>query len=254
MAMRLHFSPANFDTEKIQDFNATPKQRGGSMKDVTVRQLEMANRVVGFLQANPIAFRKGSPGADLVVRFKKQVAEIQTLTTAQASEFAKARAHSRARGAARDSLKTTVERISRTAEAIAVTNPGMEAHFQILRRLGDAKLETRARAIADSAKPFVKEFVDYEMEPQFIQTLESKIQAFKEAIENQKATRAAHAVTSQLLNDAMERAMRILAQLDPIIENKLGSNTALQLKWENVRHVERRWVTSKPVEPVPAAA
>ena len=35
------------------------------MKDVTVRQLEMANRVVGFLRENPIAFHKGSDGAHL---------------------------------------------------------------------------------------------------------------------------------------------------------------------------------------------
>ena len=36
------------------------------MKDVNVRQLEMANRVVGFLRENPITFRKGSAGAELV--------------------------------------------------------------------------------------------------------------------------------------------------------------------------------------------
>jgi hypothetical protein len=35
--------------------------------------------------------------------------------------------------------------------------------------------------------------------------------------------------------------MIILAQLDPIMENKLAANAALLLKWINVRRIERRW-------------
>jgi hypothetical protein len=48
----------------------------------------------------------------------------------------------------------------------------------------------------------------------------------------------------------------ILAQLDPIVENKLEGNAALNLKWENVRKVERRWVykTSEEATPVAPAA
>jgi hypothetical protein len=63
-----------------------------------------------------------------------------------------------------------------------------------------------------------------------------------------KASRAAHAATSQLIDEAVGRALTTLAQLDPIIENKLAGNTALQLKWENVRRIERRWVYKKPEE------
>jgi hypothetical protein len=40
----------------------------------------------------------------------------------------------------------------------------------------------------------------------------------------------------------MDRAMAILAHLDPIIENKRGANAALLLKWINVRCIERRWI------------
>jgi hypothetical protein len=244
----LHFSKAIFDTQKIQVFNATPKQKGGSMKDLTVRQLEMTNRVVRFFQANPIAFRKGSIGADLVEQFRKQVAAVQILTATQASEFAQSRACSRARGAARESLQAEVDRISRTAQAIAITRPALEARFQTFRRVGDARLETRARAVADSARPYVKEFVDFEMEPDFIKTLETKIQAFAAAIGNHKASRTAHAATSQLIDDAMAHALTTLAQLDAILENKLGGNTGLQLKWDNVRHIERRWISKKEEE------
>lgn len=135
------------------------------MKDVAVRQLEMAIRVVGFFQATPIAFRKGSSGTGLVERLQQQVAEIQSLTATQASEIAQSRAYSRARGAARESLNTAMGRINRTARAMAITVPELEARFEM--------------------------------------------------------------------------------------ENKLGDNMALQLKWENVRHVERRWIYKTPKEETP---
>jgi hypothetical protein len=247
----LHFSIANFETEKFQTINATFKQRGGSMKDVTVRQWEMANRVVGFLRENPIAFRKGSAGAELVLQVKDQVEEIQSLTTRQAAEFEQSRANSRARVAARESLSSAVERISRTAQAIAISNPALEARFKSTGRIGDAKLETRARALADCARPHVKEFVAFEMEPEFIERFEAKIQAFVDAIANHKANRAAHAATSQLIDAAMERALTTMDQLDPVIENKLGDNAGLMLKWQNVRHIEKRWVYKKPKETKP---
>jgi chromosome segregation ATPase len=222
-----------------------------SMKDVTVRQLEMTNRVVGFFDANPMGFRKGTPGADLVEQLKHEVAELQSLTATQASEFAHSRAYSRARGATRESLNQAMEHIKRTAEAIAVRIPGMEARFEASRGVGDAKLETRARSVMESAKPFVQQFVDFEMEPKFLSELESKIKAFTQAVADHKASRSAHAATTQLIDGAMERALISLAQLDPIIENKLGGNTALRLKWENVRRVEKRWIYKTPKETKP---
>jgi hypothetical protein len=176
------------------------------------------------------------------------VDEIKSLTATQSAQFGLSRANSRTRGAARESLNATAERISRTAQAIEVTNPGMEARFQAIRGVGDAKLETRAKALAENARPYVKEFVAFEMEPEFVTALESKIEAFTEAVANHKAIRAAHAATSQLIDDAMARALTTLDQLDAIMGNKLGDNTGLQLKWENVRRVERRWISKKTEE------
>ena len=218
------------------------------MKDVTVRQLEMANRVVVFFQTNPIGFRKGSPGAHLIAQITKQVAELRSLTATQASEMAQSRTYSRARGTARESLNDAMSRINRTAQAIAVSVPGVGASFAEGRKVGDAKLEARARSLAESVKPFVQKFVDFEMDRGFIGDLESKIEAFTKAVAAHKASRAAQATTTQLIDAAMDRALIILEQLDPIMENKVGGNAELLLKWENVRRVERRWVYKKTEE------
>jgi hypothetical protein len=221
------------------------------MKDVTVRQLEMTSRVIGFFQDNPIVFRKGSPGADLVAQFKSQVAELQSLTATQVSEAGQSRAYTHSRGVSRESLKAAMEEVSRTAQAIAITVPGLAARFEAMNHVPDSKLETRARALIESVKPYVKQFVDFEMEPDFIKTLESKLQAFTESVANHKASRTAHVAASQLIVETMERTLTTLEQLDPIIRNKFRGNTGLKLKWENVRHIERRWIYKKPVVAAP---
>src|SRR5712671_5746351 len=61
------------------------------MKDTTVRKLEMSIRVAGFLTANPIVFRKGSRGPELVVEFKRAVEEVQELSGKQMSAVAHTR-------------------------------------------------------------------------------------------------------------------------------------------------------------------
>jgi hypothetical protein len=43
----------------------------------------------------------------------------------------------------------------------------------------------------------------------------------------------------------MKNALAILAQLDPIMSNKLADDADLKAQWENVRHIERAWVAKK---------
>src|SRR6266853_851577 len=97
-----------------------------SMKDLIVRRLEMSNRVVDFFNANPIAFRKGSPGPQLVNQFKQGVTELQRLTLAQVSELGQSRAQSGLRGDARDALCQALDRITRTTRGMAATVPELD--------------------------------------------------------------------------------------------------------------------------------
>ena len=52
-------------------------------------------------------------------------------------------------------------------------------------------------------------------------------------------SRSSKVVTTQAIEDSLEQAVQILAQLDPIIQNKLENNPMLFSQWENVRRVER---------------
>jgi hypothetical protein len=202
----------------------------------------MANRVVGFLKANPISFRKGAPGAGLVARFSSQVSEVQILTARQVSGMAESRADSIRRGVAREALIETMECITQTAHGLSHTTPGLNARFGTARGLGDARLLTNARSLAETVKPFAPRFVEFELKSDFLEDLGAKIDTFAKAIDDHMGGKGEHVATVKLIGTTMEQALTTLAQLDSIVANKLRGNAELLVKWENVRKVERRWI------------
>ena len=59
-------------------------------------------------------------------------------------------------------------------------------------------------------------------------------------------SRSEHVATKKLIDHEMQSALEILAQLDPIVSNKLAGNHDLASQWENVRDIEREWLSKKP--------
>ena len=165
-----------------------------------------------------------------------------------------ARVHAGARDTAREALVELMVRISRSATGMSATIPGVEDKFRVPWNSGDSVLLNSAHAFAENAAPLVHEFVSYEMTPTFVDDLSVKIADFEKAFSDHTASRTSHVATSKQINDAMQRALSILAQLDPIIENKVDGNLGLMAQWDNVRHTERAWTTKKPADPKPEAA
>jgi hypothetical protein len=219
-----------------------------SMNDFTVRRLEMANRVVGFLDMNPFAFRSGSPGPELMNQFKQAVMEIRNLTQAQVSELEVSRSRSAMRGNARTALCETLNQITRTSRGMVVRIPEIEGKFQPVHGLGDSRLHTHARSFEENAKTFQMDFVNFGMAPDFIDDLHSRILALEQAVVQHATGRSAHVTTAQLIDNAMQKAMNILVQLDPVVENYLRSDAARTFKWQHARRTERAWVSRKPTK------
>jgi len=228
------------------------------MKDLNVRRIEMCARVVGFMGSNPITFSTGSPGPQLVKALEDAVTNIKRLATIHTSELATARASSAARLAANKALIEAVGRISRCAQGMAPSLPGVGDKFRPLTGSGDSKLLTQAKAYVVEATPLRDEFVKFEMAPKFVDNLNAKIEALERAIGQRAVCKGAHVATSGRLNAAMKIALGILVQLDPIMENKLSGDPHELSRWKTARRLERAWVSKQaalPAKPdVPAAA
>jgi hypothetical protein len=221
------------------------------MNDMTVRRLEMFVRVAGFLAGNPKLFGKGSLGSVLADRFKDAVAEARGFTVKQASAVAAARSSAGRRGAARAALVAALDSISRCAAGIAVGRPGFGDNFRLVRKVNDTELLVLAHRFAADAAPLRSDFVRFEMAPAFVDDLNSKIKEFEQAMADHSASRSGHVASTRLIDDGMQRALDILAQLDPIVSNKVAGDVDLTGQWKNVRHIESAWVSKKP-EPIPA--
>jgi hypothetical protein len=222
------------------------------MKDLNVRRIEMCARVVGFFISNPMTFSKGSPGPQLVKALADAVANINRLATIHTSELATARASSAARLAANKALIEALGKISRCAQGMAPTLPGVGDKFRPPTGSGASKLLMQAKAYAEEAAPLRDAFVKFEMAPRFIDDLNAKIEALEKAIGQRAVCKGAHVATSGRLNATMKIALGILVQLDPIVENKLTGDPHELSRWKTARHLERAWVSKRAVVPVPA--
>jgi hypothetical protein len=217
------------------------------MNDLGLRRFEMYVRVCVFFAAQVTIFAKESLGAQLIQQFLAAVSEIKQLTIARVSGFGSARNYARNRMIARKGLRKIMETISKCAQGIAVTAPGFDRQFRSPRNLSDTALLDSARTFAVDALKFHDLFVKFEMAPGFIDDLKSKIEALEQAIAAYEISKASHVSATAAIEAAMEKALEVLEQLDPIVNNKLAPNPLLLGQWKNARNMERAW-TSKPLE------
>jgi len=221
------------------------------MNDMTVRRLEMCVRVAGFLAKNPVVFGKGSQGPALVAQFQRVVEDLRGLIVKHSSSTVAARGNSGRRATARQALLGALDNISRCAAGIAVTRPGFGDTFRLVRNVNDTELLVSAHRFAGNAEPLRSDFVRFEMAATFVEDLNSKIKDFEQAMSDHSVRRSEHVATCELIDTEMKNALAILAQLDPVMSNKLADATDLKAQWENVRHIERAWIIQK-AEPQPA--
>ena len=103
----------------------------------------------------------------------------------------------------------------------------------------DQDVLAAARAFAAAARPLKAEFVKRGMREDFIEDLEANIGAFDEAIARRIESRGSHVESTAAIDDATERGVGALRELDPIMRNILADDPAKLAAWLSASHVER---------------
>jgi hypothetical protein len=114
------------------------------------RKFEMLTRVRDFGASNPNAFPAGSHAAELLSAIETAVIQLSGSSAAQAAGTDRARAGTANKQLAREALVDDLEKISRTARAIARRVPGLEGRFHY-------RSNMRAQTLVDTARAFVAE-------------------------------------------------------------------------------------------------
>jgi hypothetical protein len=208
------------------------------MNDFEKNELATLARVQDFGAQRPTLFPAAQLAGQLMATVGAVVTELTTHATRQSTSTSQARQGATGKAAARAALRYDLEAINRTARAMAFEITGVNDQFRMPHG-GDQELLIAARAFVVDATALKTDFVRYGMAEDFLEDLKADIQVFEQAttvrnqsIEHQRASVAA-------IDDAMERGLKALKQLDAIMRNVLRNDVGMLTEWLTASHVER---------------
>lgn len=228
------------------------------MKDIERRGYEMLVRAEDYITARPADFPAESAAGILLISLREAIATIRAKASEQDSGLNIREEGTEMRSIAREQLRDQLEAICRTAAALAVagTTPGLENRFRMPRGNNDQALINAARAAAQEAAPIAERFIGFGLSQNFIAELNTAITKFEEAINRQNTGRDTHVAATTAIDEALERGINIVRQLDAIVRNKYRDNPAQLSAWQSASHIERspqRAPQEKQPPPAPTA-
>lgn len=223
------------------------------MKDTERLRYETFLRVREFGASRTAEFPTTTLAGELFADLDGIIAEIDRHTTAQASGQSASMQSTGSKSAARDELRRDLEAISRTARVMARSTPGLEDKFRAPRSISDQALITMARAFAADALSLKLEFTRRGLPDDFLDDLAADIEAFEQAVNQKIQKREAQVAATAALDDAIERGVDIVRELDAIMRNKFVSDSASLAAWLSASHIERTPRRAAPTSSTPDA-
>ncbi len=149
-------------------------------------------------------------------------------------------------------MREQLERTSRTARTMALTMPGLEDKFRLPRKPKDQELLTTARTFLADANPLKSEFVRRGLPANFLDELEEDINAFEISINQKIQGTEKHVTATAAIDDAIERGLNTVRELDAIIRNTFADDVATLAAWLSASRIERAPKRAKPsTKPAP---
>jgi hypothetical protein len=223
------------------------------MKDTEQRGYEMLLRSDEYGTARATVFSPESAGGLLFASLHTEIGIIEDTAGKQSSGFSAKEEGTAMRAIARENLRNQMEAMRRTAVSLALTGtmPGLENRFRMPRSNNDQLLINTARAFAQDATPLAASFISYGLAQSFLADLNTAITEFEQAINKQNAARDTHVTATTAIDEALERGINIVRQLDAIVRNKYADDAPQLAAWESASHIERSPQRSEQTTPQP---
>ena len=225
------------------------------MKDLERNQLNTLTSVRDFGTQQAALFPPAQLAGELMTTISGVVDELSGLAAVQTASINTGRQDTEGRAAARAALRQDMEAINRTAHAMAVRTPGIDTKFRLTRG-NDQQLLALARAFVSEATPLKSEFLRYGMAADFLDDLTADIGAFGQLVASRQRSVEARTASTAGIDDALERGMDALKELDGILRNVLRDDVQTLAAWITASHVERpprKRQPSKPSQPPPSS-
>ncbi|HST23410.1 MAG TPA: hypothetical protein VLR90_20020 [Blastocatellia bacterium] len=208
------------------------------MNDLEKNRLATLTRVEDFGAQHPTLFPAGQLAGQLMATIKAVADELNTHSTSQATSVSSARQGTVTKAVARAALREDLEAINRTARVMAFDIAGLDDKFRMPHG-SDQSLLIMARAFVVDATPLRTEFVRYGLPEDFLTDLNNDIAAFEQATSVRNQSLEKQTASSAAIDEAMERGLKALKQLDRVMRNVLRDDIEMLTAWITASHVER---------------
>ena len=208
-------------------------------------------RVVRFITDNIADFTAGGVVLAQHAILQGVVTAIEGLTGDQSSGLSDARFEFNSKDTARENLREMLSEISRTARSMVYEFPGIDLKFRMLRGDSDANLLAKARAFLSDATPHEADFVRYEMDAKFLETLQNLINAFENALEAPGTAIDSHVEATAETGTQIRKGMVAVRTMNGPVRNKYANNTGKLAAWVSASHIEKITEGSEPKPPTP---
>jgi hypothetical protein len=209
------------------------------MKSSGIRCQEMFIRSQQFCVVHSDVLPSNSRGAELLSVLDAVIKELEGHATAQDSGKRASREGTALKNAALASLQEDMKAISRTARAMALTMPGLDDKFRMPQNVGAQGWLTAARTFATEAEPLKDEFIRRGMAANFLEDFKADIAALQELINSKAQKTGAGVAATAAIDDAIERGLNAVRELDAIVRNIFRDNPAVLAEWTSANHIER---------------
>ncbi len=226
------------------------------MDDRDLRSYEMVTRVRDFGAEETASFPATTLGGELFAQVGAAATELAAHVARRISGSTDARQGTASKAVAREALRAKLEMIRRTARSMSVTMGGLDQKFRIPRNMSDQELLGTAQSFSLDAAPLKADLIRFALPANFLTELDAQIAAFESAVNSQHAGRGRQVSATAGIDDALERALAAVRQLDAIVRNTFHDDPQRLAAWESARHIQRAAHTKQtaPTPPDPANA
>lgn len=219
------------------------------MNKLENRKYDMLVRVRDFGVEHSTDFPANTQAGRLFAAVNSVVIEIAAHAAAQTSGTARESTASKAM--ARTKLVEAIEKLHRTARAMALDMPALKAKFRMSRNLSDQSLLNEARAFLADATPLKSDFLGYAMEEDFLESLTADIAAFEASITAKNSKTSLRVSATAGISTTLDRGIKAVRQLQAVVKNRYPNSPTTLSAWASASHVERS-ASSPRSQPTPS--
>jgi hypothetical protein len=167
------------------------------------------------------------------------VERLQTLAGDQSAGLGDARFTYDSKGTARENLRAMMRRIAETAHSMVYKYPGIDLKFQMPRNNSDAEILAKARAFQTEATAREADFIENEMEADFLAEFDHLIADFEHSLSTTATATTSHVEASAEIGEEIRKGMIAFRTMKGAVLNRVRDNPGKLAAFTTASHVEK---------------